>query len=43
MDVTLFGIVILANLEQPENVEDPIIVTPSGIVMLAKLVHSSNT
>ncbi len=37
MLVTLFGIVILVRLEQPENAPEPILVTPSGIVILVRL------
>ena len=37
--VTLFGIVTLVKLVQPENAKPPIDVTLSGIVTLVKLVQ----
>ena len=39
---TLFGIVTLVKLVQPENAESPILATLSGIVALFKLVQLEN-
>ena len=39
MDVTLSGIIMLVKLVHSENVELPIVVMPSGMVMLVKLVQ----
>ena len=38
MLVTLLGMVMLVRLRQPSNAPSPILVTPSGIVMLIKLL-----
>jgi len=37
MLVTLLSIVIETRLEQPENVLEPMLITPSGIVMDVRL------
>ncbi len=42
MLVTLFGIVTLVKLLQPENASTPMLVTLSGIVTLVKPVQSQN-
>ena len=42
MLVTLFGIIMLVRLLQPQNAESPMLVTLSGIVMLVRLLHQQN-
>jgi len=39
MVVTLFGIVMLVRLVQPEKAAHPMMVTLFGMVMLVRLVH----
>ena len=39
MLVTLFGMLMLANLPQPQNAESPILVTLFGMLMLVKPVQ----
>ena len=40
MLVTLFGIVILVRLLQPEKAQSPMLVTLSGIVILVRLLQN---